>query len=166
MEPQKSQNSAYYWVGGVVIILLIIGGWMYFSKTSPTEDITPVDTSTTTSSMVYPYGSITLKLGETGHFNGISITPLRVEEDSRCAKDVECIWAGTVKVSVRSDVTSGESTENMITLGESKKIDTFTVGLTGVAPDTVAGTKITDAEYRLTFEVHQGSLTDNELIGK
>jgi hypothetical protein len=169
MEPQKSNNAAYYWIGGIVIVA-VIAGFIYFnSGTSKTPTNTGTDGTSDVpapTSMVSPYGSITLKIGETANFRGISITPLKVEEDSRCAKGVQCVWAGTVKVSVRSDLASGKSSTNMITLGQKTIVDTFTVGLTAVAPDKLASSTISTSDYRLTFDVHQSSVVDEELIGK
>ena len=161
----KPSNAVYYWIGAGILVALVLGG-IYFNTSTPIADNTPVDVATVPTDIIYPYGSVTLKLGETGHFNGISITPLRVEEDSRCAKDVQCVWAGTVKVSVRSDLATGVTSENMVTLGQTTKVDTFDVGLTAVNPGSVSGVKITNADYRLTFEVHQSTVIDTELIGK
>ena len=161
----KPSNAVYYWIGAGILVALVLG-FISFNKTAPVTDNTPVDALSTPAGVILPYGLVTLKLGETGHFNGISITPLRVEEDSRCAKDVQCVWAGTVKVSVRSDLATGVTSENMVTLGQTTKVDTFDVGLTAVNPGSVAGVKIANADYRLTFEVHQSTVVDTELIGK
>ncbi|MEN9621927.1 MAG: hypothetical protein RLZZ67_361 [Candidatus Parcubacteria bacterium] len=169
MEPQHSKNTAYYWVQGIIVVA-VIAAFIYFNSgaTKTPTDTASDGTSDTTAptSMVSPYGSVTLKIGETANFRGISITPLKVEEDSRCAKDVQCVWAGTVKVSVRSDLASGKSPINMITLGQKTTVDTFSVGLTAVVPEKLSTSTISTSDYRLTFEVHQSSVVDEELIGK
>lgn len=41
-----------------------------------------------------------VKLGECQNIDGIKITFLEVLEDSRCPKDVDCIWAGEAKIKI------------------------------------------------------------------
>ena len=41
-----------------------------------------------------------LALGQTGDFGPTDLTPLSVEENSRCPANVRCIWAGQVRVKV------------------------------------------------------------------
>jgi hypothetical protein len=161
----NNPQAKYYWIGALVLAALVVGG-IYFTRSSVT--ISPDDTpgvTTTPSVVVNPYGIITLKLGETGYFRGIAITPLTIEEDSRCPKNVQCVWAGTVKVAVRSDLDSGSTFNNMVTLGETTIVDTFGIKLSAVTPEKTTAT-IATTDYRLTFEVHQSAVVDNELIGK
>ncbi|GGG24140.1 hypothetical protein GCM10011344_26120 [Dokdonia pacifica] len=42
-----------------------------------------------------------LGLGEHQQINAVEVTFLEVMEDSRCPKDVDCIWAGQAKIKVR-----------------------------------------------------------------
>ncbi|HEY0908236.1 MAG TPA: hypothetical protein VGE35_02715 [Candidatus Paceibacterota bacterium] len=169
MERRPNGNAAYYWIGGIIIVLLALGIW-FFNRTPDTDVInneTNTSTSTGTSAaVIQPYGSITLKIGESATFRGITITPIKVEEDSRCAADVQCVWAGTVKVSVKSELSNGAISTNMVTLGQKTTVDTFAVGLTSVTPAKASTTAIAQADYRLTFDVHQASVVDEELIGK
>jgi hypothetical protein len=51
-----------------------------------------------------------ISLGETVNFEDGSITFLKVIEDSRCPKDVDCIWAGQAKVLVAIE-SNGTTTE-------------------------------------------------------
>ncbi len=51
-----------------------------------------------------------IALGETVHFENTAVTFKQVMEDSRCPKDVDCIWAGQAKVlvAVKANSTSIE----------------------------------------------------------
>lgn len=42
-----------------------------------------------------------LGIGEHQQINAVEVTFLEVVEDSRCPKDVDCIWAGQAKIKVR-----------------------------------------------------------------
>lgn len=105
-----------------------------------------------------------MKLGQTGAFSGITIKPLSITEDSRCAKGVQCIQAGTVRVVVTSTPSSGP-VENTLKLGQIVPVSTFTVGLTSVDPYPEAGKKISESDYRFTFEVHQSANTGTDIKG-
>ncbi len=43
-------------------------------------------------------GYLTLKAGEHGEVNGIAVTMVRVDADSRCPSDVQCVSAGNAVV--------------------------------------------------------------------
>ena len=62
-------------------------------------------------------GSIILKIGEKGVFRNISIEPIEVLEDSRCPRDVQCIWAGTLKLRIRINSGLGKS-DMVVELGK------------------------------------------------
>lgn len=163
MDPIQTQNTSKknYWIAGVVIVILIIAGIVIFKASSgtPVAQVVPGLPSTAiepiNSSMVLPYGQVTLRIGESGSFRGITIRPTAVTEDSRCAAGVQCIWAGRVVVTVESTLDSTATLTNSITLGSTTAVDTFTVSLVSVTPGQVAGTQISNADYRLTFDVHQ-----------
>lgn len=55
--------------------------------------------------------------GETVVIKGISIKFLEVIEDSRCPKDVTCIWAGRAIVKVEV-IANGKKEEKILTFGE------------------------------------------------
>jgi hypothetical protein len=55
-------------------------------------------------------------LGEEVRLGGLSVRPLRIEEDSRCPASVQCIQAGTVRLAVRL-VQAGRSRETVLRLG-------------------------------------------------
>ncbi len=166
MEKRDSYKNLYYWMGALAVIILVIVAVYFMRDTTKAPVDTTPGTTNTPSVVINPYGIITLKLGETAHFRGISITPLNVEEDSRCPKNVQCVWAGTVKVAVRSDLDSGATINSMVTLGQTTTVDTFGVRLNAVIPEKISDTPISNTDYRFTFEVHQSAVVDGELIGK
>ena len=59
---------------------------------------------------------IALKLGitETIQLDGISVSFLEVIEDSRCPRNVECMWAGEAKVKISIGTDDGELIEKTI----------------------------------------------------
>jgi hypothetical protein len=167
----NNENERNYWVIGIVVVLLIIGV-IFFTRSSRTSTNNPNATSTSdeiggaTSTLVRPYGKTTLGIGETGQFNGVSIKPLAVTEDSRCPSGVQCIQAGTVKVNIEATLDSGVVRQSTVELGKPVKIDTFTVTLVSVDPQTKANKKIENDDYEFVFEVRQAAVVDNGLIGK
>ncbi len=66
-------------------------------------------------------------------YNGVSIEPLRVIEDSRCPEGAMCIWAGRLVVLVQ--LSSGTKTEEVsLTQGESYRFLNKTVTLIDALP--------------------------------
>ncbi len=165
---QEQNSKAWIWI--VVAIIVIVALFFIFRPKTPAVEVTGNETSTSTSPTsslaIRPYGEVELKLGETANFNGISITPLSIVEDSRCPSDVQCIQAGTVRVNVKSLQNGGITKESIVGLNVPAKIDTFTVALVTVTPGTKAGSKISDSDYRLRFRVNQAAVVDTGLIGK
>ncbi len=146
-----NNNATFYWIGGIIAVIIITGTVIAFRGSS---DETP-EVESLDSSMVSPYGVVTLKLGEVANFRGISIRPIAVKEDSRCAQDVQCIWAGTVKLEVESELdTTGKRTDT-INLGATHTIDTFAISLLSVNPLPTTGSQITDTDYKFTIQVNQ-----------
>lgn len=82
---------------------------------------------------------------------GVTITPLEIVEDSRCPIDVQCIWAGTVKVRALLESGLGTATQ-LFELNMPITTEAEIVTLISVAPEKMASD--TDASaYRFTFEV-------------
>ncbi len=84
--------------------------------------------------------------------NGVYITPLEVIEDSRCPTDINCMWVGTVRVTVKLEIgTSSQISElsfsnSVIFLG--KKIS-----LVSIFPNRISTTTIPLSSYRFEFKV-------------
>lgn len=64
-----------------------------------------------------PKIGIKVPQGETVVIKGVSIKFLEVIEDSRCPKDVTCIWAGRAIVKVEV-IANGKKEEKILTFGE------------------------------------------------
>lgn len=45
-------------------------------------------------------GVVTARLGETVRLGGLRVRPIAVVEDSRCPRDVTCVWAGRLRLRV------------------------------------------------------------------
>jgi hypothetical protein len=107
---------------------------------------------TSPSPAVLPYGNVVLKLGERATFKDISIRPLSIEEDSRCPADVQCIWAGRVRVKLQ--VISGMGTAtSIVTLGQAFTTEAEVITLIDVTPAKHGSTEISPAAYGFTFNV-------------
>lgn len=117
------------------------------SGVSSTFAPSPADTSAQT------YGSVTLALGQAASFtDGISIRPMRILEDSRCPADVECIQAGTVKLSFNAAL-NGKTTIETVSIGQSVEIDGDTITLETVGPQKTKNGFPAPSEYRFAFTV-------------
>lgn len=64
-----------------------------------------------------PTIAIKIPLGETVVIKGVSLKFLKVIEDSRCPKDVTCVWAGQAKVLVEVNSTGKESNQVELLFG-------------------------------------------------
>ena len=84
--------------------------------------------------------------------HGIHITPLSVVGDSRCPVDVNCIQAGTVRLSVKLE--SGTSTQTQVlTIGSKVGFGGKSVALSAVTPAAHTKTPIVPTDYRFEFLV-------------
>ncbi len=102
--------------------------------------------------------TVTAKLGQKVSALGISITPLEVTDDSRCPQNVQCIWAGTVKL--KATLESGMGTAPVtFELGFPISSEAEFVTLVSVTPAPVAGQEKDPSAYRFTFEISKR--TDN-----
>ncbi len=115
------------------------------------EDCTPNDVLVPQIN-VLPYGNVTLKIGSIAQFKDISIKPVAIEEDSRCPSDVQCFWAGIVRVKIQVVSTAGIST-NLITSNQVLAIDKKRIILRSVVPEKRSDSQIDIDNYRLTFNV-------------
>ena len=162
----------------VALLVISVGSygfleWLGGTSTDP-EDLlmatsTPGTTATTTepakedetpdavpeTSSTHGYGTATLRLNEIATFpDGLSIRPIAILEDSRCPQDVQCIQAGTVRLSVRMRSASGVST-NSLDLGSSITTEAQEITFLRVSPANKSTGRLSDADYRFTFEVRK-----------
>ena len=89
-------------------------------------------------------------LGGHARLGGLDLVPLRVEEDSRCPANVQCIQAGTVRLAVRIDA-RGARSESVLTLGERVPLAGGLLTLATVCPYPVHPGAIAKGSYRFTF---------------
>ncbi len=91
-------------------------------------------------------------IGQTISISGVSITPIQVVQDSRCALDVQCIWAGTVQLRVKLE-REGGTQEAVLTLGTPITFAGKRVELTKVDPAPRSKQTILPAGYIFYFSV-------------
>ncbi len=83
---------------------------------------------------------------------GLYITPLFIESDSRCPEDVQCIWAGEVRLSVR--LTSGMNSEEVtFTEGSTNVFLSKKIKLISVSPPANSKKVIRLQDYIFEFSV-------------
>ena len=90
-------------------------------------------------------------IGGTARVRGVAVTPLAVVEDSRCPKDVTCIWAGRVLIRARIQA-EGRSSEAEMELGKPFAASgNAAIVLAEVWPERTTGAGIEPADYRFAF---------------
>lgn len=101
-------------------------------------------------------GPITLALGQRGAIGGFAVTPLRVEEDSRCPASVQCIQAGTVRLAVR--IAGPARRQPVMTLKRPFRLDPVSwLTLCAVTPYPASPGRIGPSAYRFGFVLGRGS---------
>lgn len=120
---------------------------------------------TTAPSSYYPYGSVTLSIGEVAGFkDGLSIRPINVLEDSRCPVDVQCIQAGTVRISLKTSVNEQSSVKEL-KLGESVTVNGDRITFVSATPERNKQSSPAFNTYRLTFRVEPTSMNGGNGTG-
>lgn len=89
----------------------------------------------------------TAPLNEVANLDGLTVRPLAVIEDSRCPAQVQCVWAGRVRI--RAEV-SGDGIREL-TLGEPVAASGGTLTLVDVRPGKRTPEAIAPREYQFTF---------------
>lgn len=96
-------------------------------------------------------GIASAPLGGIAAFFDLDVKPLKVEEDSRCPSDVQCIQAGTVRLAVRIEDRVGTS-DRVLTLREPIALNQGGwLGLTQVCPHKSQSGSIAPGAYMFTF---------------
>lgn len=96
-------------------------------------------------------GRAILALDQKGEIGGVAVTPLRIEEDSRCPTGVQCIQAGTVRLAVRLEE-SGARHETVLTLAQPIELaDGRELSLAAVCPYPRHPGTIAPTAYRFGF---------------
>ena len=98
-----------------------------------------------------------LRLGETARITAtdLTITFREVSEDSRCARDVVCVWAGNGRVllQIRRAGTDTTLALNTTLAPRAAPVDGFRLELRGLAPQPVAGQPIPPTDYTAELRV-------------
>jgi hypothetical protein len=94
-------------------------------------------------------------LGETVTVDGPRVTPLKVLEDSRCPANVQCVWAGQVRLSVRIDLGSGSETREIVS-NKPLSVADGALTLVEVVPVKKADQPTYSEEYRFGFKFAGG----------
>ena len=77
-----------------------------------------------------------------------------VTEDSRCPRDVTCVWAGEVKVPLEIQESSKAASLVEILEGGSTVAGAYRVTLVRVEPAPANGMNIAPQDYRVTLRVN------------
>jgi hypothetical protein len=107
--------------------------------------------------------SFTLKAGESARIEAeaLEVRFEGVPADSRCPKDVDCVWEGDATVRVRLQVGSrpGERLELHTSARERTSVayDGYEIRLLQLAPYPVSGRTIEQGDYAATLEVTRES---------
>ena len=91
-----------------------------------------------------------LALGQTADFGPVDLTPLAVDEDSRCPRAVQCIWAGAVRLKVLVEP-AGADHAVFATLGQPLGVDGGTLLLEQVSPGRMSTAPIPPSHYSFTL---------------
>jgi hypothetical protein len=91
-----------------------------------------------------------LKLGQTGDFGPVDLTPISVDEDSRCPVGTQCIWAGRTRVKVLVEP-AGANHAVFATLGQPLGVDGATLLVEQVTPQRRSTGQIPPSHYSFTI---------------
>lgn len=98
------------------------------------------------------YATTTARLSQQVSVLGMAITPLEVLQDSRCAVDVVCIWAGKVELLIKLEkdgqVQEATSTPSTLIEFSGRQIELIEVG-----PVPYSTKQIQPEDYLFTFSV-------------
>ncbi len=100
-------------------------------------------------------GTATLALNQRGEIGVVTVTALRIEEDSRCPSEVVCVQAGTVRLAVHLEEGTTRQ-ETVLTLAQPLGLaDGRWLTLAAVCPYPRHPGTIAPASYRFTFALDQ-----------
>jgi hypothetical protein len=139
-------------------VVAVVGGFGYaFAKSGMTGE-GPYGTPAATSTYSTPAATSTYATPASASnpkkvtINGVTITPLKVTEDSRCAIGVQCIWAGTLKLSANLSKPSGNF-DAVLEIGKPVSTGTEEVTLVSATPYPRQGESIAFKDYKFVFDV-------------
>ncbi len=102
------------------------------------------------------YGQTSFSAGQTISYPDFSVTLTKVEEDSRCPTDVNCIQAGTVKLLLA--VQDYVGTHHVLaTLGQATSTASAKLTLISVIPENSSKRPVSENQYRYTIDVEKAA---------
>ncbi|MBX4195570.1 hypothetical protein KW796_01260 [Candidatus Parcubacteria bacterium] len=155
----------------LLLAFIVMCGAVLFKSYSKSPAPTLIGQNPGTS-VIPEEGEVSLRLGETATFRNLTLTPVSVVEDSRCAEGVQCIQAGRVRVN--TEIISGLGMSGMtIEAGKSVTTEAQKITLISVTPYPKAGTAIRSDDYRFVYrvekrpagEINPGASTEKCYIG-
>ncbi|MEO5972183.1 MAG: hypothetical protein ABIP91_02315 [Sphingomicrobium sp.] len=91
-------------------------------------------------------------IGQTATVGPFAVRPIAVVEDSRCPADVQCVWAGRLRLLTEFDHNGGaETLRREMVLGTPVPLPEGSVTLSEARPAPIAGQRIEPRAYRFTF---------------
>ena len=90
-------------------------------------------------------------LGQAVQVGSLVVTPLEVNEDSRCPMNARCVWAGRVVLVARIAGAGWEET-TPLTLGLTHGTHGLSLTLTSVTPEKTTTDPLAPGDYRFGFE--------------
>ena len=108
---------------------------------------TPLSEARTTGSPSAGFGQVAL-------IENFRVKPMFVLEDSRCPTNVQCIWAGTVRLRVEVEAGAGSDVADL-TLSTATELGGASLTLTAVEPERLADVSIRRSAYRFTFAIQR-----------
>ncbi len=100
----------------------------------------------------FVFRDFTLRMGQATLVDGVKITPLAVEQDSRCAVSTQCVDQGSVRVSTKFEFNNFATTKSYVS-GNEMTVNGVTGTIISVSPDKVSGKEIKQGEYSFVLRV-------------
>jgi hypothetical protein len=102
---------------------------------------------------------VTLAPGTTASVKaaGMSVRFVGVTEDSRCPRDVTCIWAGEVKILLEIHESGKAASPMDILEGGSAAAGAYRVTLVRVEPQPTSTARIAAQDYRATLKIDRAN---------
>lgn len=100
--------------------------------------------------------SPTAALGQVATLDGIRVRPLKLLEDSRCPTNVQCAWAGRLRL-LAELYGPDAAIQRELTLGKPVAVSTGRLSLIAAQPEPLAGAATDPAAYRFTFRFEPGA---------
>lgn len=114
-----------------------------------TNTITTVNTANTNTGPARKVEDVSLNIGQTGGTDSVSIFFRNVTDDSRCAKDVRCIQAGSITADLVFTAGGKQSQILLQSNGQTATFNGYSVKITEVAPEKFSDKDVNKDSYRI-----------------